>query len=132
MTGRTQRLEKLVDLQRKLTELHKTRHAVGLADAARADAEARDIAARFDAADSLSGVFPEVYHQGMARALARRDASLETAEKESALAAMQSARTRRVEETWREARRDDERHAEDRERLDLIETMRRSDPDEKR
>lgn len=126
MTGRTKRLGKLVALQEKLGELHKTRHAVSLAEAARAGEEAQDIAARFDAEGSLSGLFPEVYHDRVARALARRDASLATAAEEASLAALQSARARRVDEAWQEAKRDDERQAEDRERLDLIETMRRS------
>ena len=126
MTRRTQRLEKLVSVQEKLKALHEMRRAGFLAEAAAAGEEAKALAARLDSPASLSALFPEIYHNRIAAALARRDARLEEAGREAALVATATSRTNMVERAYETARRQDERQRDDRERLDLIEQKRDS------
>lgn len=124
MAARKERLRKLVEVQEQLKALHETRRAGFLADAAAADEEARAIAERFDASDSLAALFPELYHNRIAAAVARRDENLEGARREAGLIAAATARTNMVERAYRTARREDERQRGDRERLEMIENKR--------
>ena len=121
MTTRRERLRKLVEVQEQLKALHETRRAGLLAEAADADEEARTLAERFDADDSLAVLFPDIYHNRIAGALARRDARLAAARLEAGLLATATARTNMVERAYQTERRADERQRGDRERLDLIE-----------
>ena len=121
MTTRRERLRKLVEVQEQLKALHETRRAGLLAEAAAADEEARMLAERFDADDSLAVLFPDIYHNRIAGALARRDARLAAARLETGLLATATARTNMVERAYQTERRADERQRGDRERLDLIE-----------
>ncbi|WP_315925426.1 hypothetical protein [Mesorhizobium sp. SP-1A] len=124
MGDRRQRLKKLVEVQAQLKALHEARHAGFLARAVAAEAEAAEFSRRFDEPDSLSVLFPELYHRSIANALARRDAELARAREEASLVAKATARTNMVERAWREADRQEERRRGDRERLDLIEQKR--------
>ncbi len=124
MTNRKDRLKKLVEVQEKLKALHGMRRAGYLAKAVAAEQEAAEIAARFDAPDSLSSLFPEIYQQRIAAARAERDRNLDNARREAGSLATATARTNMVERAYRDARRDDERQRSDRERLDLIEQKR--------
>lgn len=121
MTTRRQRLRKLVEVQEQLKALHETRRAGLLAEAVAADEEARMLAERFDADDSLAVLFPDIYHNRIAGALARRDAKLAAARLETGLLATATARTNMVERAYQTERQADERQRGDRERLDLIE-----------
>jgi hypothetical protein len=122
--SRRERLRKLVDVQEQLKALHETRRAGFLAEAVAADEEARAIAERFDAPDSLAALFPDLYHNRIAGALARRDARLEDARREAGLVAAATARTNMVERAYKTAAREDERQRGDRERLEIIENKR--------
>lgn len=124
MATRKERLGKLVEVQEQLKALHETRRAGFLADAAAADEEARAVARRFDAPESLAVLFPELYHNRIAAAVARRDENLEHARREAGLIATATARTNMVERAYRTARREDERQRGDRERLEIIEQKR--------
>lgn len=124
MSERTPRLKKLLKLQEKLKSLHETRHAGHVAEALAAEAEAKDLVERFDAAGSLSSLFPELYQKRIAGALARRDESLDLARREAERVATATARTNMVERSYRDARRHDERQESDRERLEIIEQKR--------
>jgi hypothetical protein len=124
---RRERLRKLVEVQEQLKALHETRRAGFLAEAAAADEDAKAIAERFDAPDSLAVLFPELYHNRIAGALARRDARLEDARREAGLIATATARTNMVERAYQVIRRHDERQRGDRETLDLIEQKRNSE-----
>jgi hypothetical protein len=126
MAARKDRLKKLVEVQEQLKALHETRHAGFLAEAAAADEEAKALAERFDAPDSLAALFPELYHNRIAGALARREAKLDAARREAELIAMATARTNMVERAYKTARQADERQRGDRERLELIEQKRGS------
>ncbi|MCG7504697.1 hypothetical protein [Mesorhizobium retamae] len=121
MSTRKDRLKKLVEVQEQLKALHEMRRAGFLAKAVAAGQEAADIAARFDAPDSLSTLFPEIYQQRIAAALAERDRNLEAARLETGNLATATARTNMVERAYRDARREHERQRSDRERLELIE-----------
>ena len=127
MSARRERLRKLVTVQEQLKALHEARRAGFLAEAAAAEAEAQALARRFDEADSLSALFPELYHRRIAGELERRDASLENARREAGMVAAASARTNMVERAYRDASRHDERRRADRERLDLIEQKRKAE-----
>lgn len=121
MSTRKDRLKKLVEVQEQLKALHEMRRAGFLAKAVAAGQEAADIAARFDAPDSLSTLFPEIYQQRIAAALAERDRNIEAARLETGNLATATARTNMVERAYRDARREHERQRSDRERLELIE-----------
>lgn len=121
MSSRKDRLKKLVEVQEQLKALHEMRRAGFLAKAVAAEREAGEIAARFDAPDSLSTLFPEIYQQRIAAALVERDRNIEAARLETGSLATATARANMVERTYRDARREHERHRSDRERLELIE-----------
>jgi hypothetical protein len=130
MATRRERLRKLVEVQEQLKALHEMRRAGFLAESAAADEEAKALAQRFDAPDSLAVLFPELYHNRIAGALARRDAKLEDARREAGLVATATARTNMVERAYKTARQEDERQRGDRERLEIIENRRGGDRSE--
>jgi hypothetical protein len=120
MTKRLDRLKKLVQVQEQLKTLHEVRHAGFLADAISAEAEGRSLIERFNAPDSLSGMFPELYHRRIADADTRRQANLDSARAEAGLVMTATVRGNMVERAYRDERRSDERQESDRERLELI------------
>jgi len=121
MVSRTERLRKLVEVQEQLKAFHEMRRATALAEAAAAGREAAELAARFDAPDSLTDLFPDLYARGVERALRRQDQKLASASIEAGHVATQTARTNMVERSWREAVRADERQAEDHATLEAVE-----------
>ena len=120
MTTRKERLKKLVKVQEQLKALHETRHATFLAAAGAAEAEARELVGHFDQADSLSALFPDLYHRRIAQAVVRQEANLASARQEASLIAAATARTNMVERAYKDVRNRDERERSDRERLDII------------
>jgi hypothetical protein len=121
MASRTDRLRKLVDVQERLKSFHEMRRATALAEAAAAGREAAELSARFDAPDSLTDLFPDIYARRIERALRRRDQKLASAHIEAGHVATQTARTNMVERSLREALRHDERQAHDRATLEAVE-----------
>ncbi|RWN21223.1 MAG: hypothetical protein EOR94_07625 [Mesorhizobium sp.] len=120
MSTRKDRLKKLVKVQEQLKALHETRHATFLAAAGAAEAEAKELVGHFDQADSLSALFPDLYHRRIAQAVVRQEANLASARQEASLIAAATARTNMVERAYKDVRNRDERERSDRERLDLI------------
>ena len=120
MTTRVERLKKLLTLQEQLKAMHEMRHAGFVAEAVAAKQEAADIVDRFNAEDSMSALFPEVYHRRIGSALTREDTNRKYASSEAAKVATAAARTNMVERTYREARVADERERGDKERLEII------------
>ena len=120
MSTRKDRLKKLIKVQEQLKALHETRHTTFLAAANAAEAEARELIGHFDQDNSLSSLFPDLYHRRIAQAVVRQETSLESARQEVGLIAAASARTNMVERAYKEVRNRDERESSDRERLDLI------------
>ena len=124
MRTRRERLKKLGKVQEQLKALHQTRHAGFVAKAAAAGQEASDLMAHFDAAHSVSGLFPDVYHRRIDQALAREQENREMARSEAERVATATARTNMVERSYRDERRQDDRAKGDRERLEMIEQLR--------
>ena len=120
MTDRVKRLKKLLALQEQLKAMHELRHAGFVAGAVAAKKEAAEIAERFNAEDSLSALFPEIYHRGIGSALSREEANTKLAAGEAAKVATATGRANMVERSYREARAADERERGDKERLDII------------
>lgn len=118
---RKKRLAKLVMLQHKLKALHEAKHAGHLAAANTAEAEAREIAERSDDPASLASLFPEVYHNRIAAAFARRDGHLANAAEEARTLAAINLRTGKVEDAHREATRKVDEDAAAKERLENVE-----------
>jgi hypothetical protein len=124
MVSRTKRLRNLVDLQQHLKAFHEMRHAGYIAEARAAGEEAADIAARADAPDSLSSLFPEVYARGLAGAQARQETGTQKAIAEAARIAAETVRTNMVERSYREERVREERENADKERLEALQHKR--------
>ena len=120
MTTRVERLKKLLILQEQLKAMHELRHAGFIAEAVAAKNDAAELVDRFNAEESMSALFPEVYHRRIGSALSREDANRKLATREAAKVATATARTNMVERTFREARAADERERGDKERLDII------------
>ncbi|HEY6630914.1 MAG TPA: hypothetical protein VIZ90_05650 [Rhizobiaceae bacterium] len=120
MTDRVKRLKKLLTLQEQLKAMHELRHAGFVAGAVAAGKEAAEIVERFDAEDSLSALFPEVYHRSIGAALSREEANMRLAAEEAAKVGTATARANMVDRNYREARAADERERGDKERLEII------------
>ena len=120
MTTRVERLKKLLTLQEQLKAMHELRHAGFVAEAVAAKNDAAELVDRFNSEESMSALFPEVYHRRIGSALSREDANRKLATGEAAKVATATARTNMVERTFREARAADERERGDKERLDII------------
>ncbi|OQM77059.1 hypothetical protein [Manganibacter manganicus] len=121
MTNRRERLKKLVEVQEQLKALHEARRAGHLVAAVTAEAEAEMLISRFNAPDSLAGMFPQLYHRRVVEAVTARDLNHEMAKQEAEQIAKATARTNIVERAYRTALAQDEREKSDRERLELIE-----------
>lgn len=127
MAGKSDRLRHLVELQKKVTEIHEMRRANFLAKAAAADREAKEILeARSEG--SMSDMFPEVYSRFVERAIARSRENEALARAEGLKVAAETARTNIIERSWREALREEERKAEERAALDGVEQRLRLGP----
>jgi hypothetical protein len=120
VTARVQRLKKLLTLQEQLKAMHELRHAGFVSQTIAAKKDAEELVERFNAADSLSGLFPDVYHRGIGSALSREDRNRQAADSEAGKVATASARANMVERAWRDARTAQERERGDRERLEII------------
>ncbi len=120
MSSRLVRLKKLLAVQEQLKALHEIRRAGFVAEAVSARQEASDLVDHFNASETMSALFPDVYHRRVGAALAREEANRGMAEKEASRLATATARTNMVERSYREARMEDDRQKGDRERLDII------------
>jgi hypothetical protein len=120
MSRRTDRLGRLVDVQRQLKLLHETRNALHIAAAATAGAEASDLIRRFDGDGSLAPMFPDVYNRRISAAMNRETESLALASVEARHAAEARIRTGRVEHALRDERRREDRAADERDLLELL------------
>jgi hypothetical protein len=120
MTTRKDRLKKLVGVQEQLRAFHEMRHLGYRAEATAAMRDAEAMRTRFDAEDSLSALFPEIYHRRIEQALERAARNLALAEQEAGRVATATARTNMIERAYRSASRQEERTRADSERLEMI------------
>src|SRR5262245_38615095 len=120
MTTRKERLRKLASVQEKLKAFHEMRLASFRAEASAAEGEANAMREAFDSGDSMSALFPEIYHRRIERAVERAAASLSLAEAEAMQLATATARTNMVERAYQNVSRQEERARLDRERLEMV------------
>ncbi|WP_274425792.1 hypothetical protein [Chelativorans sp. YIM 93263] len=118
--SKNERLARLAKLQHRLKALHETRQAIHRKEAAAAEQEAAELAKSFDTPDSLSALFPELYNKQIGRALARREQSLAGASREAEKTTMADARATIAERAYRKARNEEERVAEERGILEVL------------
>lgn len=121
MEPRSQRLKRLVRLQEQIKSLHETRRANHLSQAAGARKDADELLEALNASSPLPGLFPDIYNRRIGAAIDREQHETENAEREAGHVAIASARTRMVEQAWREAAQLEERAEEEKERLEIVE-----------
>lgn len=123
MSNDKKRLQKLLSVQEQIKALHEARHAGYLAQAQAAHHDADDLAAQF-AISPMAPLFPEIFHRRIAEAVERENANREKARQETAKVAVATARTTIVEKAFRRAAVKEERDAQDKELLELIDRQR--------
>lgn len=118
--GKLHRLARLVTVMQRLKDYHQARHAGHLAQAAAARSDADDIAARLDAGEEMSALFPELYHRRIASALQHSRDSAERARAEAQNVLAADRRGDALARAYREASDLDERDRADKERLEFL------------
>jgi hypothetical protein len=121
MESRAGRLKRLIRLQEQIKSLHETRHANHLTQAANARADANDLLDSLNKASPLPGLFPEMYNRRIGAAVDLEQRETQMAEQERVNVATATARTKRVQQAWREAAMIEQRAAEEKEQLEIIE-----------
>ena len=121
MTPRSDRLKRLVRLQKQIKALHETKHATHLSQAASARQEAAELLDALNAASPLPGLFPDLYNRRIGAAMGREADETRQAGIEAGRVATATARTNIVERAWREAFRLEEREAAEKETLESVE-----------
>lgn len=121
MTTRSDRLKRLVRLQKQIKALHETRHATHLSQAADARQEATELLEALNATSPLPGLFPDLYNRRIGAAMGRESQEIRNAEIEAGRVATATARTNIVERAWRDAFRMEERDAAEKETLENVE-----------
>ena len=124
---RSQRLKRLVRLQQQIKAVHETRHATHLARAADARKETAQLVEALNAASPLPGLFPDLYNRRIGAAMTREASESSRAEIEAAHVATATARRNIVQRAWREAFNAEEREAAEKETLESVERMLRTD-----
>ena len=121
MESRAQRLKRLVRLQEQIKSLHETRRANHLSQAAAARKDASELLEALNAASPLPGLFPDIYNRRIGSAIDLEERETRHAEREAGHVATATARTKMVEQAWREAAQLEEREADEKERLEIVE-----------
>ncbi|MCC0044660.1 MAG: hypothetical protein H6892_09915 [Brucellaceae bacterium] len=116
---RLKRLTKLVQVQRQIQALHETRHANHLANSVAAEREAHDLIEQFDSGTLSSTLFPDLYHNRISNAFARRDHEQDLAQGEVRHIVSATLRADKTDKTRREAAKTFEEKSEERQRLDV-------------
>ena len=121
MTPRSDRLKRLVRLQKQIKAVHETKHATHLSQAATARQEASELLDALNAASPLPGLFPDLYNRRIGAAMGREAHEMEKAQAEAGHVATATARTNIVERAWRDAFRMEERESAEKETLENVE-----------
>lgn len=121
MTSRADRLKRLTRLQEQIKALHETRHATHLSQAAAAARDAAELIESLNAASPLPGLFPDIYNRRIGAAKEREDRERLVAEQEAKNVSTATARTNIVERAYRDALRQEEREAAEKDQLEAIE-----------
>lgn len=121
MTPRSDRLKRLVRLQKQIKAVHETKHATHLSQAATARQEASELLDALNAASPLPGLFPDLYNRRIGAAMGREAHEMGKAQAEAGHVATATARTNIVERAWRDAFRMEERESAEKETLENVE-----------
>ncbi|MBI1619723.1 hypothetical protein [Aquamicrobium zhengzhouense] len=121
MESRADRLKRLIRLQKQIKGLHETRHAQHLTEAARARQDATELLEALNRASPLPGLFPDIYNRRIGAAVDREEQEVLKAQQEAHLVAKATARTKFVEQAWREAAQLEERAEEEKAQLEILE-----------
>ncbi|PZO81818.1 MAG: hypothetical protein DI629_02945 [Mesorhizobium amorphae] len=121
-TPNPKRLRRLLAVHRTLSAACEARRAGHLAAACAARADAENLRERFDAAGSLFALFPELYHDRVARAVQRASEETDKADAEGLALAKLATREKSVEERLAQAERWEARTADERTLLQWVET----------
>lgn len=121
MAPRSERLKRLVRLQKQIKALHETRHATHLSQAAAARQEASEMLDALNAASPLPGLFPDLYNRRIGAAIDREARETGRAREEADRVATATARTNIAERAYREAFRLEERETAEKEQLETLE-----------
>lgn len=121
MIARSERLKRLVRLQKQIKALHETRHATHLSQAEKARQEAAELVEAQNAASPLPGLFPDLYNRRIGAAMGREAEATSRAAMEAGHVATATARTNIVERAYREAFMLEERALAEIETLESVE-----------
>jgi hypothetical protein len=121
MEERRRRLAKLVKLQGQVKAVHEARTARHRSAAIAAGEDARAIAERAEAEDSMSSLFPDLYHTHHLRARDRQRVEDAKADREAGLAAVAGLRGDVVSRAYREVAQEIERATAEKEILEFVE-----------
>ena len=120
--GRRKKLEKLLSLHGKLSASHEARRTACLAAAAAARCDAETLKSRFDAPGSMFALFPELYHERIARAQARETEERQRADEEGRALARLAMREKALKRHLDQERAWEARMGEERALLEWVET----------
>ncbi|WP_127522056.1 hypothetical protein [Mesorhizobium sp. Z1-4] len=115
---RLKRLTKLVQVQRQIQALHETRHANHLASSVAAEKEAHELIEGFDSGALSSTLFPDLYHNRISSAFARRDQERDLAAGEVKHVVSATLRADKIDQERQQAARVLEEKSEERLRLE--------------
>lgn len=127
MPSRSERLKRIVRLQKQIEALHETKRANHLSQAAAARQETVELVESLNASSPLPGLFPDIYNRRIGSSIERQEREAKHAELEAQKLANATARVKIVEKAWKEAARLEERDSADKERLEIVE-RRLADP----
>ncbi|HEV7253120.1 MAG TPA: hypothetical protein VGN97_08460 [Mesorhizobium sp.] len=121
MTDRAKRLEKLLGVHQTLEALGEARRAGLAAEARRRREEARHLAERLDDPQSLSTLFPALFHDRIQKCLAGAQDAEAAAAREAEMLARLRLRTENIRRARDEEQAGDERRKAERLVLDWVE-----------
>lgn len=121
MPSRSERLKRIVRLQKQIEALHETKRANHLSQAAAARQETVELVESLNASSPLPGLFPDIYNRRIGSSIERQEREARHAELEAQKLANATARVKIVEKAWKEAARLEERDSADKERLEIVE-----------
>lgn len=121
MEPRSKRLKRLVNLQEQIKSLHEMKRANHLSQANAARKDADELLKALNAQSPLPGLFPDIYNRRIGTAIDTEERETQHANREAGKVATATARTKMVEQAWREAAQLEERASDDKERLEIVE-----------
>ena len=123
MVQRAARLRHLIKVQGQLKSMHEMRHAAHLASSRAAEARAAEVLERRSGEASMSDLFPDVYARFVERCRAEQAAADEKATEAARQVACETVRGETLVRHYREALRAEDRVAEDKAALEVLDRL---------